>query len=164
MSKYKILISWKLIPSKFFLYKFFLCFRAGETVVMQAIQSDNTSPLPRTFWITLCAINVFFFLYAIVHFSIFIDGYLYTCKQYRVTLEKLLGVHGTIIPVIHSRLSCISIFDFMDYVQPDTGNAYREGFINTGADLLIGVIASFFTWCLFLIASISNYHMVLKRR
>lgn len=100
--------------------------------------------------------TVFFTIYTLVHFSIYLDGYLSTCKQYRLTLAQILQAHGTVLPVIHGRLSCNAIFDFMDYIQPDTGNAYREGFINTGLDLTIGIIASFFSWILFAFTSFYN--------
>lgn len=130
---------------------------------MQAVQAGNTSHLPRAFWIFKATATAIFTIYALVHFSIFVDGYLTTCKQYRITLEKLLGVHGTLIPVIHNRLTCNAIFDFMDYIQPDTGNAYREGFINTAADLIIGMMASLFSWLLFFTAMILNITLARRR-
>lgn len=129
---------------------------AGETVVMQAVHNGSTSILPRGFWIFKSVITAIFTVYALVHFSIFVDGYLSTCRQYRITLERYLGVHGTLIPVIHNRLSCSSVFDFMDYIQPDTGNAYRDGFINTAASLLIGIISAWVAWMVFLFSAILN--------
>lgn len=126
---------------------------------MHAIQTETTDPLPRLFWIIHATLTVFFTLYTLVHFSIFIDGYLSTCSQYKRTLERLIGLHGTAIPVIHRRLSCTAIFDFMDYIQPDSAHGYREGFINTGIDLSIGIVASFFSWVSFLYASYLNVRM-----
>lgn len=126
---------------------------------MQAIQGGNTSKLPKTFWIIMSVFTAFFTVYALTHFSIYLDGYRYTCNQYRNTLERLIGVHGTLIPVVHNRLACSSVLDFMDYIQPDTGNAYREGFINTAASLIIGIVMSFFTWILFLFACIYNIRL-----
>lgn len=135
----------------------------GETVVLQSVELSNTSPLPKAFWITAATMTAFFALYALVHFSIFIDGYLHTCNQYRYTIQKVLGLTGIIIPVIHNRLPCNAIFDFMDYIQPDSGNAYRSGFINTALDLLIGIIASFFAWIVFLLASYINIKQARKK-
>ncbi|XP_017786305.1 PREDICTED: uncharacterized protein LOC108569309 [Nicrophorus vespilloides] len=129
---------------------------AGETVIMQAVQSEQTSPLPRAYWIVGSVFCCVFTAYSLAHFSIYLDGYLETCKQYRQTLIKLLGVHGTVMPVIHGRLACNAVFDFMDYMQPDTGNAYRDGFINTAADLIIGIVSSTFSWVIFLYAAFVN--------
>ncbi|RZB58836.1 uncharacterized protein BDFB_007602 [Asbolus verrucosus] len=129
---------------------------AGEMVEMRAVQVNGTNPLPKSFWITLSTLTVIFTIYALIHFAIFLDGFRQTCNQYRKTLEILLGVHGTAIPVIHGRLSCQSIFDFMDYMQPDSGNAFRDGFIFTGADLIIGIVSSLFSWIFFIYASFLN--------
>lgn len=128
----------------------------GETIELHAVQGESTNPLPTAFWITMACITSIFTIYALTHFSIFTDGFLTTCKQYRLALHRQLGFGGTVTPVIHERLACTAIFDFMDYIQPDSGNAYREGFINTGLDLTIGISASFFAWVLFLGASVIN--------
>ncbi|KAF5290295.1 hypothetical protein FQR65_LT11629 [Abscondita terminalis] len=128
----------------------------GETIELHAVQGESTNPLPRAFWITMATITIIFTLYTLVHFSIFADGFLSTCKQYRLTLRKQLGLGGTAIPVINERLSCTAIFDFMDYILPISGNAYRDGYINTGVDLTLGLSASFFVWLLFLISSYLN--------
>lgn len=132
---------------------------AGESIEVHAIQSETIDPLPKAYWIAASCVTIFFTIYALVHFSLFLDGYLATCKEYKRTLERLLGVQGTALPVIYGRLSCTAIFDFMDYMQPDTGNAYREGFINTGVDLTLGVTASCLSWLFFLFMSFLNVKM-----
>ncbi|KAL1502388.1 hypothetical protein ABEB36_007535 [Hypothenemus hampei] len=76
----------------------------GSSVQITAISQEDTSPLPRCFWITLSVFSSFFFAYALINFSIFLDGYYTTCNQYRRVLEKMLGIHGTALPVIHGRL------------------------------------------------------------
>ncbi|XP_018321583.1 uncharacterized protein LOC108734465 [Agrilus planipennis] len=128
----------------------------GEIVEIHAIHKDDTSPLPRTFWIITSAFTAILTLYTLIHFAIFLDGYLSTCKQYRLMVEKIVGFGGTILPVIHGRLSCNAIFDFMDYIQPDSVTSYRQGYIDTGLDLTLGLIASCSTWVLFLISSLIN--------
>lgn len=128
----------------------------GETIELHAVQGESTNPLPRAFWITMATITSIFTLYGLIHFSILTDGFFSTCKQYRLALHKQLGFGGTITPVIHERLACTAIYDFMDYIQPDSGNAYREGFINTGIDLTLSISASCFVWVLFLVSSIFN--------
>lgn len=134
-------------------------YRAGETIEVHAVQSESTDPLPRAYWISASIVTIFFTIYALVHFALFLDGYLVTCNQYKRTLERLLGVQGTVLPVIYGRLSCTAIFDFMDYMQPDTGIGYREGFINTGIDLSLGIAASCLSWLYFIYASFLNIKM-----
>lgn len=131
-------------------------------VQMLAIQVDDTHPLPKTFWITLSVLNCILVLYALVHFSIFVDGYYRTCYQYRKTLENLLGVHGSAVPVIYNRLSCQSIFDFMDYMQPNSAYGFRDGTIYTGIDLILGIAASFLAWILFGLSGYINIKMARK--
>lgn len=130
---------------------------------MQAVHHNNISLLSRCYWIFAASMTSILTLYSLIHFSFYIDGYFYTCRQYRQTLVNQLGIHGTLLPVLHNRLACNAIFDFMDYIQPDTGNAYRDGFINTAADLIIGIITSLFAWVLFLYASVLNIMFARKR-
>ncbi|XP_066149307.1 uncharacterized protein [Euwallacea fornicatus] len=136
----------------------------GSSVQITAITQENTSPLPRAFWITLSVFTSVFFAYALINFSIFIDGYYTTCNQYRSVLEKTLGVFGTALPVVHRRLHCQSIFDFMDYMHLDSANASRNGFINTGLSLIIGLVASCSAWVILLLASILNITMANRRQ
>ncbi|KAJ3660324.1 hypothetical protein Zmor_004776 [Zophobas morio] len=149
---YRVLFSARFVKTRTIMSKN----EAGEMVQMRAIQVDDTHPLPKSFWVTLAVLTSIFTLYALIHFAIFVDGYYTTCNQYRKVLEKMLGVHGTAIPVIHNRLSCQSIFDFMDYMQPSSGYGTRDGFIFTGADLIIGIIAAGFAWVLFGVSAFFN--------
>lgn len=126
---------------------------------MQALQETDTSSLPRKFWIVMSGFSSFFTLFALIHFSIYCDGFLSTCNQYRLTLQRILSLSGTALPVIHSRLNCQAIFDFMDYVQPDSLYATRDGFINTGLDLTLGIIASFVSFLLFGAAAFINIRL-----
>ncbi|XP_022917783.1 uncharacterized protein [Onthophagus taurus] len=128
----------------------------GEMVILQTVDSETTSPLTRSFWITKSIISVVLTIYALVLFAMFMDGFLHTCNEYRKRLEKILGIHGTVIPVIHNRLDCNAIFDFMDYIEPDTAIARRDGTINTAASLITGLIASCLSWVLFFFSSIWN--------
>ncbi|XP_018575823.1 uncharacterized protein LOC108914490 [Anoplophora glabripennis] len=129
---------------------------SGETIQIQAVTQEITSPLPKAFWICVTVLSVFFTVYSIVHFAVYVDGYYKTCNQYRKTLEKHLSLHGSALPVLYHRLSCQGVFDFMDYMQLDTGNAYRNGIINTGLSLILGVASAGMSWILFLHSSILN--------
>jgi len=72
-------------------------------------------------------------------------------------------MHGTVLPVIHARLACQSVFDFMDYMNLDSETAYRNGIINTGLSLLIGLTASFSAWLFLLLASVLNIIMAKRQ-
>lgn len=135
----------------------------GSTVQITAISQEDTSPLPKAFWITASVLSSTFFIYAFANFIVFADGYYTTCNQYRRVLEKLLGMHGTVLPVIHARLACQSVFDFMDYMNLDSETAYRNGIINTGLSLLIGLTASFSAWLFLLLASVLNIIMAKRQ-
>ncbi|XP_045465031.1 uncharacterized protein LOC123674162 [Harmonia axyridis] len=127
----------------------------GETIHM-AVQSEDSSPLPKTFWVTMSSLTVIFLIYSLVHFITFLTGYYKTCKEYRKTLENELGIRGSALPVIYMRLSCGGIFDFMDYLHPIPENSYRYGFIDTGLALMIGITGSCIAFLLFIVASFLN--------
>ncbi|KAJ3629340.1 hypothetical protein MTP99_013736 [Tenebrio molitor] len=135
---------------------------AGESVQIRAVQVDDTSPLPKAFWVTLAVLTAIFTVYALIHFAIFVDGFYRTCDQYKKRLEKQLAVQGSVLPVIHRRLSCQSVFDFMDYMEIDSGRGFRDGFIYTGADLIIGIVAAGFAWVLFAGAAFVNVQTARK--
>lgn len=134
----------------------------GSSVQIEAISQEDIGLLPRAYWITAAVLSSIFFAYSLIHFAIFLDGYYTTCNQYRLVVEKSLGLHGTALPVIHGRLYCQAIFDFMDYMQLDTGNAYRNGFINTGLSLTLGVTGAFFAWVAF--STVAFFNVVMTRR
>lgn len=117
---------------------------------------ETTSPLPKAFWVTTSILSAFFTIYSVVHFAMFVSGYYRTCNQYRQSLERMLGIGGSAMPVIHSRLGCQGVFDFMDYVQQDSAWSSRGGFIYTGLDLILGMVASAFSWILYLNATFLN--------
>lgn len=131
-------------------------FRAGEAILMHGIVPSETDSLPRKFWIVISCFSTFFTLYALIHFSIYFDGFLTTCRQYRIVLQKMLSITGSALPVIHSRLQCQAIYDFMDYLQPDPIDSYRNGFINTGLDLILGIFASCVSFVAFGVSSFIN--------
>ncbi|CAG9768192.1 unnamed protein product [Ceutorhynchus assimilis] len=135
----------------------------GSSVHIKTISQEDTSPLAKAFWITTSVLSSLFFAYGLIHFAIFLDGYYTTCNQYRRVLEKFLGIHGSALPVIHKRLYCQSIFDFMDYMHMDGENHMRNGFINTGLSLTIGIACSFFAWSSLLVASILNVKMATRK-
>lgn len=139
-------------------YEYYFFCREGETIVMQ-IRTTEPTPVNRVFWIIACIMTGILTLYMLIHFSIFADGYLYTCKQYRNQLKKLLHISGTAVEVIDVRLSCNAIYDFMDYLQLATGDIIRDNFINTAGGLIAGLVGSFFAFFSLLSAAVINVQM-----
>lgn len=131
-------------------------FSPGGSIHIETVSQEMTSPLASAFWITTTVYTAIFTIYSLVHFGIYIGGYYRTCNQYRYTLEQHLRIHGTALSVIYNRLSCQGVFDFMDYMQRDTGTAYRDGIINTGLSLIIGISTSFISSVSFFFASFLN--------
>lgn len=136
---------------------------SGEPVQVHAVSEEDASPLPRFYWIIVATFTSFFTVYSFIHFIMFITGFKRTCNEYRKTLEGLLKIHGSALPLIHNRLSCLAIFDSMDYLQPISEHAYRNGFINTSLDLYIGLLAAFFCWISFGYAAILNITMAKRQ-
>lgn len=134
---------------------FILLYRNGETVIMQ-ITTTDTESISSIYYIVASVITCLMTIYMLAHFSTFVDGYLYTCKQYRRVLIKDLHLTGTAIEVIQSRLPCNAVYDFMDYLEPITEDIIRDNFINTAAALIAGLVCSFFTFIAILVASIIN--------
>lgn len=65
--------------------------------------------------------------------------------------------------VIHNRLSCGAIFDFMDYLHPDTNNWSRGSEINTGIALQLAISTSWLNFFAWLVACLINFIMARKR-
>lgn len=53
-----------------------------------------------------------------------------------------IGATGDHATVIHFRLACQAIFDFMDYTHKDIHNSRGGNIINTGVSLQLAIIAS----------------------
>lgn len=118
--------------------------RSGEVVVMttktDVTDDDDISPY---YWIPVSIIGSFMALYTLVHAAMYLDGFLYSCKQYRNELIKYMQASGPLVAAIQGRLSCASVFDFMDYLHQDVSwDRRREGKIDTSAALIIGIICS----------------------
>ncbi|XP_026764026.2 uncharacterized protein LOC113522520 [Galleria mellonella] len=93
-------------------------------------------------WIPTASIAAIFCLYNLVHAAIITNGFLKTCSQYRGYLAREIHASGDHVSVIHFRLTCQAIFDFMDYLQKNAPNSRRGEFINTGVALQIALITS----------------------
>ena len=70
-------------------------------------------------WMPFVFLAILLACLSLSHAIIVTDGYFQTCDHYRVMLIQILGSTGREAEVIHRRLSCGAIFDFMDYLQPN---------------------------------------------
>lgn len=120
------------------------------------IRTTDTKRNSRGFYVLASVVFSVLTLYVLAHFSTFADGYLVTCKQYRRVLVRELFLSGTAMEVIQTRLSCNAVYDFMDYLQPITGDIIRDNFINTSGALLSGIVCSFFSFVCLGVATAIN--------
>ena len=121
-------------------------FRSGEMIVVTT-ESDviNYNSVSPHYWVPASVISTVMSLYTLIYASIYTDGFETSCKQYRDTLLKEFSGIGNIVPIVKGRLSCASIFDFMDYLQEDISfERRRYGRINTASCLYISLVGA---WC-----------------
>ncbi|XP_014213356.1 uncharacterized protein LOC106642937 [Copidosoma floridanum] len=83
-------------------------------------------------WMPFCFLAIPLSALALIYAAVVTDGYSKTCAQYRRNLVRLVNPIGQELLVIHNRLNCGAIFDFMDYLHPDPINSRRGDIIDTG--------------------------------
>lgn len=111
------------------------------TTKTDVTDEDDISPY---YWIPVAIIGSVMALFTFVHAAMYLDGFLTSCKQYRNEIIKYIHATGPLVAAVQGRLSCSSVFDFMDYLHQDVAwDRRREGRINTAASLIIGIIC---TW------------------
>ncbi|XP_050438477.1 uncharacterized protein LOC126844373 [Adelges cooleyi] len=54
------------------------------------------------------------------------NGYVATCQQYVYRVKSFLMPTGNMVELVSSRMSCETIYDFLDYVQPPSHEASIE--------------------------------------
>lgn len=118
-----------------------------------------------------------------VHAIVITRGYLETCNGYRKHLISLLGSRGNeaqvrrkmsvfigmgnetkpLFQVIHDKLSCGSILNFMDYLHPDDNNWQRSRNIDTGLILQLTIIGTWLNSLAWIIVSFM-YFIIRKKK
>ncbi|XP_043580813.1 uncharacterized protein LOC122566926 isoform X2 [Bombus pyrosoma] len=93
------------------------------------------------------------------HAIIITDGFYKTCDHYRSMLIRILGSTGREAEVIHSRLSCGAIFDFMDYLEPNDTHWDRTKAPDSGIVLLLAIACTWYNFISWLIAFMLYYIM-----
>nr|XP_012221871.1 PREDICTED: uncharacterized protein LOC105671903 isoform X2 [Linepithema humile] len=130
----------------------------GETVVVTVKRRAGFKQ-----WIPIAFLTALICCLSLAHAVVITDGYYKTCNHYRRNLIQLLGSRASEIRVIHNRLPCGAIFDYMDYLQPDTNNWRRASEINTGFALQLAICASWFTFFAWFLACLINFSMARRR-
>ncbi|XP_066593999.1 uncharacterized protein [Prorops nasuta] len=130
----------------------------GQVVV---VTPKRRKPFKQWMLAAFCA--VLLSCLSLAHAVVMTDGFYKTCDQYRKNLRQLLGSSGREIQVIYNRLPCGSIFDFMDYLQPDANNWRRGDEINTGFALQLAIFCSWLNFFAWLLSGLINFIMARKR-
>ncbi|KAL6268441.1 hypothetical protein P5V15_001576 [Pogonomyrmex californicus] len=115
-------------------------------------------------WMPVGFLAAFVCCLSLAHAVVITDGYYKTCEQYKRNLIQDLGSRGREIQVIHNRLPCGAIFDFMDYIKPDTNYWVRGSEIHTGIALQIAITTSWLNFFVWLTACSINFIMARKRQ
>jgi hypothetical protein len=127
------------------------------------LQEDNgISP---HYWIPCAILAIVMAIYSLVHASMFLDGFLRTCKQYRSELLKYIGATGNMVGALQGRVSCSAVLDFMDYIHPDVNfDRRRIERIDTATALIIACIASWLCVGLWIAIAVVNIQQARKSR
>lgn len=118
---------------------------------------SNDNDVSPYYWIPAAVAAGIMIVYSLVHASMFLDGFLYSCRQYRNELIKYMRASGPMVLAVQGRITCASVFDFMDYLHPDVSFERRRiDRINTSICLLLGLITTWLTVILWIAVFIIN--------
>ncbi|XP_017877835.1 uncharacterized protein LOC108623678 [Ceratina calcarata] len=113
-------------------------------------------------WTLASFLTILLFFLSLTHAIITTDGYYKTCEQYRKRLIQVLNSAGRETEVIHDRLSCGAMFDFMDYLQSDP-DTFEYKKIDTGFALRLAIVSSWLNCCAWILAFSLNVIAARKR-
>lgn len=129
---------------------------------VSANDGNDVSPY---YWIPAAIASGIMCLYVIVHASMLLDGFLYSCRQYRNELIKYMRASGPLVQAVQGRLTCPSVYDFMDYLHPDVSfDRRRIDRINTSACLVLALIATWISVVLWIAVFVINVIQVRQSR
>ncbi|XP_017798104.1 PREDICTED: uncharacterized protein LOC108579162 [Habropoda laboriosa] len=128
---------------------------------MLVIRPKRRTPYKQ--WIPGVFLTILLCCLSLAHAVVTTDGYYKTCEQYRKRLIQVLGSAGREAEVLHDRLSCGAIFDFMDYLQSDVSNWKHGKEIDTGFALRLAIISTWFNFLTWTFAFLLNVIMARKR-
>lgn len=125
--------------------------RSGDIIVMTSRTEMTGSEISPYWWIPASVAAIIMFIYTLVHASMFLDGFLQSCRQYRNEIVKYVHATGPLVAAIHGRITCSTVFDFMDYLHPDVSfDRRRIDRINTSACLILALITAWASVCLWM--------------
>ncbi|XP_050573510.1 uncharacterized protein LOC126914076 [Bombus affinis] len=110
-------------------------------------------------WMPFVCLAILLSCLSLSHAIIITDGFYKTCDHYRVMLIQVLGSTGREAELIHNRLSCGAIFDFLDYLRPnDTWS--RDKLPNSGIVFLLAIFSTWYNFISWMVASMLYYFML----
>lgn len=97
------------------------------------------------------------------------NGYISTCLQYVHRVKSFLMVSGNMVELITNRMSCGTIYDFMDYLQPPSRQVTyelihrhkanpRDSVINTSALLIVSIVLSWLNTLIWVVFTFCTYY------
>ncbi|XP_022199124.2 uncharacterized protein LOC111056109 [Nilaparvata lugens] len=94
-------------------------------------------------------------------------GYYSTCASYRTAVLKQLSATGNLAAMVQERMSCSTVYDFLDYIQPEPDymeNKFRRNtyIINTGLLLQIAIISTWLSVLAWLAIVLLNLFLIFK--
>ncbi|XP_065222763.1 uncharacterized protein LOC135847244 [Planococcus citri] len=123
--------------------------QSEEAIAQKRFTCRNKQRFPLLLKIVAGIVTLLMFVEAIT----LSEGYWQTCNQYKTIVNKVLRASGDLSDLVMDRFSCSTMYDFMDFLQPDPILRYpyttqyyyprRTTRINTGYILLASVI---FSW------------------
>ncbi|XP_025207272.1 uncharacterized protein LOC112603073 [Melanaphis sacchari] len=133
--------------------------------------SGRRSPQIQMSGLTMC----FAIILAVMALNMFIasivlsNGYISTCLQYVHRVKSFLMVSGNMVELITNRMSCATIYDFMDYLQPPSRQVTyelihrhktnpRDSVINTSALLMISIVLSWLNTLIWILFTYCTYY------
>lgn len=112
------------------------------------------------YWIPAATFSAIMVVYVLVHAAMLTQGFLQSCHQYRNELIKYTRASGPMVLAVQGRITCASVFDFMDFLHPDVSfDRRRIDRINTAACLVLALISvwiSFALWIGVLVINITQ--------
>ncbi|XP_003700805.2 uncharacterized protein LOC100881918 isoform X1 [Megachile rotundata] len=134
----------------------------GEATPTVVVRSKRRSPYKQ--WIPSVFLAVLLCCLSLAHAVVTTDGYYKTCGHYRRRLIQVLDSRGREAEVIHQRLSCGAIFDFMDYLQYDpNGNWENRKEADTGLGLRFAIVSAWFNFVAWMLVLLINIVMTRKK-
>lgn len=134
-----------------------LSFRSGDIIVMTSRAEVTDNAISPNYWVPAAFISIIMLIFTLIYASLYLYGFLQSCRQYRNELIKFMRATGQMVAAVQGRISCPAVFDFMDYLHPDVSfDRRRLDRINTPMCLVLSLIGAWISVGLWLLVSIIN--------